>query len=125
VPTNELDGQPLWWATGAGDDTYLYFSQNASASTTLSGLLGGGGIVLERNRANDSAFVDYLLDQLGDRATPINIGQHRGVLTWADPDANGIRTHNLYWFDGAYIQALIADRPAWKLVNIGRDLVCS
>ena len=65
------------------------------------------------------------VSELGDRATAVDVGRYSGALTWADPDASGLRTHNLYWFDGTYLMSLVAVRGPEDLVNMGRELACS
>ena len=70
-------------------------------------------------------FAAYLLTTLGDRATPVYVGEHKGAMVWADPDSHGIRTHNLYWSDGTSNYAVIADLSAEATLNLGRVLVCA
>ncbi|MBA2338070.1 MAG: hypothetical protein H0V96_10005 [Acidimicrobiia bacterium] len=47
------------------------------------------------------------------------------MVVWADPDPTGTRTHNLYWSDGAFNYALIAERSAEEILTLGRSLVCA
>ncbi|HET7685891.1 MAG TPA: hypothetical protein VFM19_05785 [Candidatus Limnocylindria bacterium] len=121
-----LDGLPLWWsvATESGE-VYQYFAAQAVPdAVSTADFFGADGLLLERSPGADDAFIQYLLTELGERAVPVNVGGYQGALTWADPLSNGVRTHNLYWFDGAHTYALVGDRPAEALINLGRNLAC-
>lgn len=122
-----VDGLPLRWAVvGPPGSVYQYFvAEPISKDLTVEQFVAMGGIELDRDPLIDGASVAEVLDSLGDRAVGIGVGNYSGALTWADPMANGIRTHNLYWSDGKYSYSLIADRSASELVNLGRTLVCS
>ena len=71
-----------------------------------------------------TSFASGILKTLGDRAIAVPLGTTVAALTWADPESNGVRTHNLYWADAQSNFALIADRPAAELVAIAQSIVC-
>ena len=91
----------------------------------VSEFISGGGIQVHKEPVIDEApFASYLLTTLGQRAVEVKVGDYQGALVWADPDSKGIRTHNLYWSDGEYNYALIADLSAQATLNMTRILVC-
>lgn len=125
VPDAELDQLPLRLALQNGDSLYRYFLDRPIPETmTPEDFWAAGGIQLEKDPWEGGDFAAFLLDELGDRAVPIEVGQYRAALTWADPTASGVRTHNLYWSDGASNYALITVRAPEAIVNLARELVC-
>lgn len=107
--------------TGA---VYSYFLDRPLGGLTRSEFIRLGGIELHQEPVNDAPFFVHLLSVLGDRAVPVAIGSLAGAITWADPDANGVRTHNVYWSDGSHDFALIADESAAFAVSLARSIVC-
>lgn len=125
APGNALDGLPLQMTYMSGNGLYQYFLDRAiPPSMTLDAFWMAGGIHLARDPAEGGDFAGFLLNELGERATAIDIGPYRGALTWADPTLDGTRTHNLYWSDGEYNFQLIGVRSAVDLANLGRAMVC-
>ncbi|MGB8361543.1 MAG: hypothetical protein WCE80_09100 [Acidimicrobiia bacterium] len=127
VPGDVLDGHPLQWATSvAGGSLYQYFSDlPIDSKTSYDQFMSTGGVQFDREPADGGDFAAYLISNLGDRVTPIDVGRFRGALVWADPLPSGVRTHNLYWFDGEYNNSLIGDLEPHTIVDLGRSLVCS
>jgi hypothetical protein len=128
IPGGSLDGLARQWATGASNGAlYQYFGRNPlSPTTTVSEFFAAGGLEFDRDAAQENfSQVQYLLQELGDRAVPVEVGSFHGAITWSDPDENGIRTHNLYWGDGESEYSIHAVRAPEELVNIVRRLVCS
>ncbi len=105
---------------------YQYFLETEIGSEmTLADFHAAGGVELDRDPAGgNESYPEYLLDFLDDRAVEVQVGDHTGALTWADPDINGLRPHHLSWTDGEWNYALIADRSAEELLSLARDLVC-
>jgi hypothetical protein len=122
-----IDGMPLEIsARPSGLTGYMYYlDRPVTAAMTPSEFLAAGGIQLEIEPAADESFVDYLTSTLGDRAVAIEVGNQEGALVWADPAANGIRSHNVYWSDGTRNYALIADRSAETIVALAREIACN
>jgi len=128
VASNAIDGQSLRWAlVGEAGEVYRYFlSEPIPSQLTREEFMAKGGIEFDRDPVADGpSFAEYLIEVLGERAVRVAVADYTGALTWADPDINGLRTHNLYWSDGKYNYSLIADRSAAELVNLGRGLSCS
>lgn len=121
-----IDGLPNQWVVVAGDGAvYQYFHGDTVDGLSVSGFRAAGGIELDRDPVDGSGdFIGFVLDTLGERATKMPIGDWTGALVWADPLVNGIRPHYLYWSDGKWTFALMADMPPDRLVNLARDLVC-
>ncbi|MEO8625701.1 MAG: hypothetical protein ABI452_03285 [Candidatus Limnocylindrales bacterium] len=122
-----LDGMPRQYAVVPYENTaYQYFAQKPlGGSTTLSGFLGSGGLLFTIEPAQPNfSFSSYLKGELGDRATDVEVGPFDAALTWADPDESGVRSHNLYWSDGAEEYSLIGVRTAAAIVNLGRTIAC-
>lgn len=125
VPDAELDRLPLRLALQNGDSLYRYFLDRPISETmTPEELWAAGGIQLEKDPSAGVDFAAFLLNEPGDRAVPIDVGQYRAAPTWADPTVSGVRTHNLYWSDGESNYALIAVRAPDAIVNLARELVC-
>ena len=126
VPGDVLDGLGRQWTVVTQDAAvYQYFGRALiGADVTPSSFLSAGGVQYEREPAGTGSFAAYLLASAGDRAVSVAIGPHEGALVWADPRADGSRSHNLYWFDGTHNHAVIADRTAVEVVNIGRSIAC-
>lgn len=127
VPSDALDGLPLQGVAGGGNGgIYQFFlDRPLGRDLTISAFTASGGIRYSRlpNDGGDD-YVKYMLQEFPSRAVPVEIAGHPGVLTWADPDANGVRPHHLYWSDGTYGYVLIADRRAASIVNLARHLAC-
>ena len=108
-----------------GDGEVIYFHDRPIAEGTVtSEFLGRGGIQLERYRMDGTTFYEVLLKEFPARAQPVKVGPFAGAMTWADPEANGVRTHNVYWADGTFNYALIADRSASSLLTLARVVAC-
>lgn len=127
MPPNRLFDMPRQHVVVSGRSLYQYYlDRPLDESMTPSVFAQVGGIQFEREHRTDTTdFASHLSREVGGRAVPVDIGPYRGVVTWADPASNGVRTHNVYWSDGAFEYALIADRSAEALVNAARALVCS
>lgn len=67
---------------------------------------------------------ETLLADFPDRAIPVQVGSLAGAMTWADPLANGVRTHNVYWSDGTYNYSLIANRSGAAALTLARGMAC-
>lgn len=124
--TNSIDGRTRQYTlAGSNGAVYSYFLDRPLGKATPSEFLAMGGIQVEQEPVTaDGSFAAYLVATLGDRATAVKVGPFDGALTWAEPLANGIRSHNLYWSDGTYNYSVIADRPAEAILAIGRSMVC-
>jgi hypothetical protein len=127
VPFGTIDGMPLQDVSrnGFGGVYQFFWDRPIAGGITLSAFTAGGGIRYTRLATN--ARVDLIEEaarELGPRATRVDVGPHRGLLTWADPDENGLRPHHLQWSDGRYVHMLVANRPPEYIVNLGRGLAC-
>lgn len=124
---DSIDGMSIRWAvvmdTGA---VYRYFFDRAiAASMTPADFAAGGGIELHREiLAEGDPFWAFLLAEFPDRAVPVTVGQHKGVVVWGDPDVRGTRKHNVYWSNGAENYSLSANRSAAQLVTLARIITC-
>ncbi len=126
----EIAGLPLWWVDRALTDDYLsegaYYLDAPVGSMLVSEFVDAGGVQFSKESVFDeSNSIAARLTRAGDRGIAVDVGSHDGMLVWADPDQSGTRTHNLYWSDGAFDYALIADRGAEEILALGRTLVCS
>lgn len=111
----------------APGSVYLfYWDAPIAADLTPAKFYASGGVAfLLEPRGDGESFADSLPGLIGDRATKVDIGPHRGVLTWADPTVDGVRTHNLYWADETTNYSLIGVREPDRIVNLARGIVCS
>jgi hypothetical protein len=126
LPVAAVDGLDVQWAVVTLGGTYQYLlDRPLPPDMTTSEFLASGGIQYDRDKVDGEPFPQYLVNEVPDRATPVRVGGYDGVLTWADPIVNGVRSHNLYWSDGEFNYSLIADRPAVALVDMGRSIACA
>jgi hypothetical protein len=97
-----------------------------TSDTTLSDFLAGGGLLLSVTPGSGDAAQALKDDpEGGDRVTLVQVGSFNAALTWADPDENGVREHNIIWSSpGVGIFKIEAVLPAVDLVNVARELVC-
>lgn len=122
-----VDGLPIQWISNVGAGSlYIYYLDSPLGSTmTISEFLSAGGIAfLIEPRDGGPSFADSLPGLVGARATEVQVGGVKGVLTWADPTRTGVRSHNLYWADDQTNYSLIAVRGPEELVNLGRGIAC-
>lgn len=109
----------------ANGSIYSYFLDRSLGKMSPDEFLAAGGIQLEQDPVTqDEMFAADIFVELGNRATAVRVGPFDGALVWADPLKDGTRSHNLYWSDGTYNYAVIANRSAEELLGIGRGLVC-
>ena len=124
-PARWLDMPRQYVITHGGSLYHYYLDRSLDVSMTPSTFAQVGGVQFEREQRTDKTdFATQVARESGDRAVPVDVGPYRGVITWADPASNGVRTHNLYWSDGTFEYALIADRSAEVLVTAARAFVC-
>lgn len=121
-----LDGRTVRWAVAMddGDVTRYFFDKPISVSLTPEDFWAQGGVQLERHPYTGVPFYTILLAEFRERAVPVKVGALDGAMTWADPAANGVRTHNVYWSDDQYNYALVADRSAAAAVTLARVVAC-
>ncbi|MGI8822088.1 MAG: hypothetical protein ACR2JP_02075 [Acidimicrobiia bacterium] len=126
----QVDGLPLWWVDTATTDDGLsqgtYYLDAPVGPLLGSEFVDAGGIQLSKESVWDERYtIAYRLTMRADRGVAVEVGSHEGMVVWADPDRTGTRTHNLYWSDGAFNYALIAERSAEEILALGRSLVCA
>lgn len=125
IAGNVLNGHPRQWAVRSGSGVYEYFaSERISATTTFESFMATGGIELDSEPQGAQSVADIVAESAGERAIRVDIGPYSAALTWADPLANGVRTHDLYWSDGRTDFSLISVVSAAEVVNMARSLVC-
>lgn len=117
---------PMAWSiTGSDGASYLYFSAAPiTKKTTLGEFQRAGGIQIEVTDANAFGLND-LIEQIGDRAVPVAIGDSQGIVVWADPNESGIRLHNVYFESGGYLYGVLANSPARDVITAAREVACS
>ena len=121
-----IDGRPLQYAIASAQGPYLfYLNVPLGPEMTRSDFLKAGGLSYDALSIDEGEpFPPALLAQVGDRATPVEVGEYEGALVWADPTEENVRAHGLYWADGTTNYSLVAARGPEYLVNLGRGLVC-
>jgi hypothetical protein len=122
-----LDSLPLQVeiSDGSGGTYRLYLDRPIAKGMTLSDFAAAGGITLNQMPLVADDYIAALLKSEPDRAVAVTIGGHPGVLTWADPDENGVRPHHLYWRDDNFGHEIIAVRSAAAIINLARHLACA
>ena len=123
---SDLDGRPrqLTLDLGKGGSVTYFSDKPIDANTLPSDFMAAGGVQLERYPVDDVVFYESLLAEFPDRAIAVEFGPYKGAMTWADPEANGVRTHNVYWSEGKYNMSLITDRSAAAALTIARVVAC-
>jgi hypothetical protein len=121
-----IDGRPLQYAIASGQGPYLfYLNVPLDADMTRSDFLKAGGLTYDALSIDEGEpFPPALLAQVGDRGTPVEVGESEGALVWGDPTEDNVRAHGLYWADETTNYSLVAVRGPEYLVNLGRGLVC-
>ena len=122
-----VDWRPLQYAVGSSTrGLYLYYlSAPLAPDMTRSDFLIAGGVLYGIQPLNrGEPFAPAFIAEVGDCATPVEVGAHAGALVWEDPTEFNVRAHGLYWADGASNYSLVAVRGPGDLVNLGRGLVC-
>lgn len=121
-----IDGRSLRWVVGDRSSYQYFLDRPLDRELTAPGFRTAGGIQLDRDAVTDGDpyTADDVIEQVGDRAVKVQIGDYEGALVWADPESNGARPHHLYWSNGTYNYALIAVRGPERMVQLGRELVC-
>jgi hypothetical protein len=121
----ELGGRPHQVSVAGTGSVYSYFLDRPADGLTRNDFIRLGGIELHQDPMTaEGPFAAFLLSVAGERALAVPIGQYSGALTWADPDVNGLRTHNIYWSDGSNNFALITNQSAAAVVNLARSVAC-
>lgn len=123
----QLDGLGIRWSVSAdGGPFYLYFFDRAiPADMTTTRFFAEGGLLFTQDLYVESRSLAELEALMKARSNDVLVGEHAGILGWADPLADGTRTHNLLWSDGDWSYSLIGDRSAVDIVNIARSLACA
>jgi hypothetical protein len=126
---NTLDGLPVVAAFEAdhrAGSTTAY--GKVAPENGQSAFLRSGGLLvyLSAGVAGESIAHDLAGDPvLADRVVLTTVGEYDAVLTWADPDEQGLRPHHVLWTEPSGEQVdLVGVRAPEELVAIARDLVC-
>lgn len=103
-----------------------YYGPNSVVGVSISDFVRSGGVQASKEPiVKGQEFAEVLGSMFPERVTWVEVGPYKGAMTHADPDLNGIRTHNLYWNDGKSEFSIIWDRPGAQVVNLGRSIACS
>ncbi len=104
----------------------LYAESDVSGQRISDALRGGAvSLAIGQTDASDSATLQKeTLSLLGDRATPVQIGPSPGVLTWADPTAEGDRPHVVVWVADRHAYELTTLSPGASAIDLARDVAC-
>lgn len=126
---SDLGGLPLQMVDSAVDapSAVYYFWDEPVVDVLYSEFTAGGGIQLAAEGGEELVSMSRMpaeQSQPPGRRVPVEVGPYIGLLTWGDPDANGLRPHHLLWWDGASNWTLLADRGPEDMVEMGRSLVC-
>ncbi len=103
-----------------------YYGPDSVVGISISDFVRSGGVQASKGPiVKGQEFAEVLGSMFPERVTRVEVGPYKGVMTHADPDMNGIRTHNLYWNNGESEFSIIWDRPAAQVVNLGRSIACA
>jgi hypothetical protein len=105
--------------------TAVMYTSLPPEKATSDAVLAQGGAVLDAGLTEPGTdVVRDMTAVIGDRAVPVEVGPYKAVLTWADPNAQGLRTHHVTWVEGSTTYELILDRSAEETVAAARSIVC-
>jgi hypothetical protein len=104
---------------------YSYFGASPTNGKSVNQFLRDGGVQLNRETVVvGQNWTEELAGRLGERAVRVRIADSDGIVVWADPDADGLRTHNVYWSDGVSNYSLIVVESGPHSLARARNLAC-
>jgi hypothetical protein len=119
--------QEQWAATlKDGSSVTFYFPSSMADGLVADEFFARGGVMFKSEPTDEKAelYIASLKQQFGGRVVVVPVGSYAAALTWADPLANGVRTHHLVWLDDTTMFTLVAEREPHSIVNIARNIVC-
>jgi hypothetical protein len=126
--SESLDGLGASAYLSAGGQTTVAYGPQVRDGMERSGFYSAGGLLLDRTQGvrGESIAEELARDPLtGDRVTLVAVGVYQAAVTWADPDARGIREHHVIWTDDTGQQWNLSGlRSAEELVGLAREMVC-
>lgn len=122
-----IGGLPVSAMSWDRSEVAFYYSDDALVGKDPEVATRHGGVTLKVDRYEDKVtpVAQILVEVLGDRAVPVQVGNFAGAITFGDPDRAGIREHHLAWGDETTGWELIAVRPPEDLVALGRAVACN
>jgi len=126
---HQLGGFPVVASSVAGAVTTAAFGARFAPGATQSSFLRDGGLILTLTPAQPTGSIaNGMADDsdTGDRVSMSTVGSYAAAVTWADPDASGLRPHHVLWTDrSAGVDVNLAGvRSAAELVGIAREFSC-
>lgn len=121
-------GMPHRWtvALDGGSLTEYFWDRDLNPDTQPDEFWAAGGAQIEVDPVEGDPFWLQMQRAFPERTVSIKVGPYDGVLVWADPQRNGVRTHNVYWSDGAFnysapLEGSSADVGAFELPGSRRS----
>lgn len=120
------DGQELRWIVGGPEgSSYRYYLDRPLAVTmTPDEFWAAGGTQFDTDPRAGDPFWMVVMGQFPDRVTAVEVGPYAGIVVWADPNIDGLRTHNVYWSDEQHDYGLITRGSAETAVQLARGFAC-
>ena len=128
VAVASVAGKDRRWVDVAQNGSVAqYFSDRAiDRDASLWQFQVDGGIELDftPTAAMGMSLAD-VKELLGDRAVPIEVGPHDGIIVWGDPNSpTGTRLHHVYWHDDDGLWDLAADMSPEAAISSSRRIAC-
>lgn len=128
-PSAEQAGRPLQLIlVSRAPDAYvalIYSAKRISDSDTIEELFNAGGILVVQ-AVPTGRDGDSMKENVGKRASLVEVGPYRAALVHAEPWVSGVRAYNLYWSDGKHdwsIQGATATPE--EVIDLARSLYCT
>lgn len=103
--------------------TAYYSAKPIGPQDTFLDVVAAPGVVLTMAEAT-GIDADRVLQTVGDRADIIDVGPYKAALTHSSTYANGVRTFNLYWSDGAVDYGLVVNSSAKEAIETAQSIYC-
>lgn len=121
----EIDGLPARGMYEQAGQVQVYYAAEPIPDMDPTSVVADGGLTLQLLPVTSGTWdVESMFKEIESRVTPVRVGEYEGALTWADPDAEGVRPHYLQWGAGKLSWRLVGEREPEELLAIGRGLVC-
>jgi hypothetical protein len=127
---SQIAGAPIagFALVAGGVATYAY-SADYRPGVSRSAFLKQGGLLLDVTPGVQGLPLTegLMADATPGRLIETTVGSFPAVVSWADPDASGLRPHHVIWSDAATTTDfnLVGDRAAVVLLNAARSFACS
>lgn len=101
----------------------FFANSNLTADETLLDFFARGGVTVRQTRAGGTNAA-VVIEEVGDRATMVAVGDHAAAMVHSDELRPSLRTYHLYWSDGDADWALVGNADHKVIIDMARSLYC-